>query len=73
MTSIWAGVLTMSFVYEDNSKLQAYLTAKGEFLWYPLKENSKVHAYLTGKRAQRERERERDSERDSHRGPAARF
>ena len=52
MTSIWAGVLTMSFVYEDNSKLQAYLTAKGEFLWYPLKENSKVHAYLTGKRAQ---------------------
>ena len=29
-------VLTLSFMYKDNSKIQAYLTAKGEFLWYPL-------------------------------------
>ena len=65
----------MSFVYKDNSKLQAYLTAKGEFLWYPLKDNSKVHAYLTGKRAEREKERERERERQAHthRGPAAKF
>ena len=31
-------VLTLSFVYPDKSKIQAYLTAKGEFLWYPLKD-----------------------------------
>ena len=30
------GVLTLSFVYKDKSKVQAYLTRKGEFLWYPL-------------------------------------
>jgi hypothetical protein len=29
-------VLTLSFVYKDKSKIQAYLTRKGEFLWYPL-------------------------------------
>ena len=29
-------MLTLSFVYKDKSKVQAYLTRKGEFLWYPL-------------------------------------